>query len=105
MTDEEINRAIVEEIEWKPQTLDTDYNGVPWPDYPPDYCKDLNAIHAEMNRAFGQTTMWESFVRNILSNQPEVGVLDSLVVVARATARQTAEAFLNTLREFKHETK
>lgn len=103
MTDEELNSAIAEASGWKPQTLDTDYNGVPWPDEPPDYCNDLNAMHQVECWMIGNMslmTFWK-YAENLSKHMTHLGS-DGYI---HATARQRAEAFLKTIKKLKEETK
>ncbi len=91
MTDEQINAAIAEVCGWTDVSEVHRSGKAPGADYVgqefiPDYCNDLNAMHqAEKTLRGGE---WDTYV-DLLA--------DTWMQVARATARQRAEAFLRTL--------
>ena len=118
MTDQELNIAIAKLVGWKfhPEFPDG-------PDYPaeytteapdgkmlcgyyPDYCNDLNATHeAEVLLSKTRVHKYAEELMDAVRAYP-IGVIPdwdhdrrSLVVVARATARQRAEALYRTLQK------
>jgi hypothetical protein len=90
MTDEQINAAIAEACGWVP---DCD-RGICWDQHgaaiitPPNYCKDLNAMH-EAEKALSPN-QWNDYALAL----NEVCWHWALI---HAPARQRAEAFLRTL--------
>lgn len=96
MTDNQINAAIAEACGWRSKE---DTNGVPWlwmrtkVDFtvessiePPDYCKDLNAMH-EAEKTMDEE-QWHDYVEYV------GGTWEQAI---HSNARQRAEAFLRTL--------
>ena len=66
---------------------------------PPDYLKDLNAMHEVEKAVFRSSNLWQKFVFEIIETSGGSGMceLDALCCLARATASQRAEAFLRTI--------
>lgn len=95
MTDEQINQRIAEACGWVP---DCD-NGICWDQHgaaiitPPDYCKDLNAMHEAEKVLMHADLLFEYGMHISIDHK-----YDCLL---RATASQRAEAFLRTLGKWK----
>jgi peroxiredoxin len=100
MTDEEINRVIDEFLGWEKckrcDDKDCAYN------QNKNYCNDLNAMH-EAYSTMTEDKQWE-FIKTLVNYQqgsfPLLSRSESLVL-ANATARQRAEAFLRTVGKWK----
>ena len=111
MTDKEINIAIAEVRRWNR----TSNSGSGWqaPDgrldsYPPDYCHDLNAMHeawlstSHTNYRQHWQELYQVVQRDWNKNNPDdrfhyLHQHFRKALIANATARQRAEAFLRTL--------
>jgi hypothetical protein len=116
MNDEKINIAIAESLGWKnckvlpkPQKY-WDVSNVPEmvrigsPPVAgsctfPDYCNTLNAIHEAEKNVFGSSTLWVDFMEHLCDATGAVNtsMVDAMVIIIQATARQRAEAFLRTV--------
>jgi hypothetical protein len=95
MTDEQINAAIAEACGWPGNLICTDFNGNLWPADPPNYCKDLNAMHeAEKVLNSSEEKMYFANLKEIVG---DLIWYRNPCKNYRATARQRAEAFLRTL--------
>jgi len=106
MTDEQINAAIAEACGWtdidglsakglmgKPPKKLCSFN------YLPNYCNDLNAMHEAEETVFKNSILWVDFMEHLCTATGAVNtsMVDAMVIIIRATARQRAEAFLRTL--------
>lgn len=96
MTDQQINQAIAKVCGWPGNLICRDFNGNLWPADPPDFCRDLNAMH------------WAENQLGVASNMVEyTNALYEMACVAQTLtnrwnpyglpARYRAEAFLRTL--------
>lgn len=96
MTNDEINKAIAETCGWILTAMNWWYKDGEYFALPPDYCKDLNAIHeAEKITLKNNALLWHryaSFLDRDYCNQP---------YTIGSTAWQRAEAFLKTLNLWK----
>jgi hypothetical protein len=114
MSEDEINRAIAEHLGWKFIPCHDDgfgkATGERWLDSdgdigltPPDYCRDLNAMHEAEKAAFGNSSAWAEFAFQLISvlNAYGMSELDGMTCLLQATARQRAEAFLRTVGKWK----
>jgi hypothetical protein len=101
MTDSEINKIIAEYIQWKPAIIFRDMTGKPFEgwDIPPDYCRDLNAMHeAEKTLSRGQN------YHQLYGFGFYVNTLTQICYqqhILTATASQRAEAFVRTIDKWK----
>lgn len=74
---------------------------------PPDYCRDLNAIHAAESKIIDKPEVWNEYVRKVHWVVSEwvaknLVLREQLVGTAiHATARQRAEALLRTIGKWK----
>jgi hypothetical protein len=105
MTNQEINAAIAEACGWNVTTssfgvppTQTAFSKLHGYDELPNYCEDLNAMH-EAYLTMTEDNQWE-FVKTLVDYTPGSFPLLSRsesLVLANATARQRAEAFLKTV--------
>ena len=92
------NAAIAKAVGWKPQTHERDMAGEPFPDTPPDYVNDLNAMR-DAEAALGP---WKCPL-NKLENAFHNHLINICIwqgdntFATHASAAQRAEAFLKTL--------
>jgi len=99
-TDEELNRIIAEWCGWVPSDGDhkrrnawLEIAGEDWPIRPPNYCRDLNAVHEAEKRILGDLlNMWDKYCE-LLGG--------SLYHCAHADASQRAEALVKVIEEGK----
>jgi len=123
MTDQEINKAIAEycgekviSLPFIPREIVVDKNtfftkeaAAQWRIvYPtgasvkviPNYCEDLNVMKEVENDAFGNSTLWIKFMEHLcdITGAVNISMVDAMVIIIRATARQRAEAFLRTVK-------
>jgi hypothetical protein len=97
MTPEAQQIAIAEACGWKPNPFQMDMRGQVFPQSPPDYLNDLNAMHEAQKILSGQQV--DAFVTTLcLKVQPKPSLWD-------ATAAQRAEAFLKALNLWKEDSK
>jgi hypothetical protein len=109
MNDEEINRAIAEQLGWR-DLKKGPYDGTYFGRYKdhtlnpiPNYCGDLNAMH-EAEGVLGPK--WVSYCEQLLEvAEPEPRTLEVCHYwnLLHATARQRAEAFLRTVGKWRGE--
>ena len=93
MNKEKQRIAIAEACGWKPNPFEIDMSGQVFPQSPPDYLNDLNAMHeAEKILTHDQA---DSFTEFLWSQYPGHVLFDSYIW--HATAAQRAEAFLRTI--------
>ena len=109
MTNEQINVAIAQACGWtilkKPLSgfgfaaYAKEPNGDPSPGIP-DYCDDLNAMHEAEKTVFGNSILWVEFMERLCDATGAVNtsMVDAMVIIIQATARQRAEAFLKTVK-------
>lgn len=107
MTNEQINAAIAEACGWEAVCVDGDSgyykgfdNGAELRPDLPDYCNDLNAIHeAEKLFNYEQCEAFSNNVADIVhaANREKDYPVPWHFARIHATARQRAEAFLQTL--------
>jgi len=93
MTDQQINEAIAEVCNWPGNLICRDFNGNLWPSDPPDFCRDLNAMHEAEKIVTSDCNMTYA---NQLARITNAHYSDDPAFFC-ATARQRAEAFLRTL--------
>jgi len=96
MTDSEINKTIAEYIQWKPAIIFRDMTGKPFEgwDIPPDYCRDLNAMH-EAEKILFTTNNWDACAYEAALQK------ETTSWAWHSTAKQRAEAFLKTIGKWK----
>jgi len=96
MTDSEINKTIAEYIQWKPAIIPRDMTGKPFEgwDIPPDYCRDLNAMH-EAEKILFTTNNWDACAYEAALQK------ETTSWAWHSTAKQRAEAFLKTIGKWK----
>jgi hypothetical protein len=95
MTDEQINAVIARECGdyicecCKDICKDCDTN----------YSNNLNAMHEVERTVFGSSNMWVDFMEHLCDATGAVNtsMVDAMVIIIQATAKQRAEAFLRTL--------
>lgn len=120
MTDEQMNVAIAEHCGWRrPSHKDCKKAkknmviGDSWwlnpngdlehPRHIPNYCGDLNAMH-EAEKMLNKGQHWYYINElTVLTEAEWTACLDEVFVVAAATARQRAEAFLKTVNKWEDE--
>jgi hypothetical protein len=101
MTDSEINKIIAEYIQWKPAIIFRDMTGKPFEgwDIPPDYCRDLNAMHeAEKTLSRGQNYYQLYGFGFYITTLTQICYQQHILT---ATASQRAEAFVRTIDKWK----
>jgi hypothetical protein len=108
MTDQEINKTIAEACGWKEVEpwlngdrcfeLNQSVCGYRIEDLP-DYCNNLNAMHEAEKTVFGSSNMWVDFMEHLCDATGAVNtsMVDAMVIIIQATAKQRAEAFLRTV--------
>jgi len=96
MTDSEINKTIAEYIQWKPAIIPRDMTGKPFEgwDIPPDYCRDLNAMH-EAEKILFTTNNWDACAYEAALQK------ETTSWAWHSTAKQRAETFLKTIGKWK----
>jgi hypothetical protein len=96
MTDSEINKIIAEYIQWKPAIIFRDMTGKPFEgwDIPPDYCRDLNAIH-EAEKILFTTNNWDACAYEAALQK------ETTSWAWHSTAKQRAQTFLKTIGKWK----
>jgi hypothetical protein len=103
MTPEAQQIAIAEACGWKPNPFQMDMRGQVFPQSPPDYLNDLNAMHeAEALLDRHEAKLFEEKLFNILES--EVMHTGGFALI-HATAAQRAEALLRTLGKWKETSK
>jgi hypothetical protein len=103
MTPEAQQIAIAEACGWKPNPFEMDMCGQVFPQSPPDYLNDLNAMHeAEALLDRYEAKLFEEKLFNILES--EVMHTGEFALI-HATAAQKAEAFLKALNLWKEASK
>jgi hypothetical protein len=123
MTDQEINKVIAEfcgkkviSLPFIPREIVVDKNtfftkeaAAQWRlVYPtgasvkviPNYCEDLNVMQEVENATFGNSILWVEFMERLCDATGAVNtsMVDAMVIIIQATARQRAEAFLKTVK-------
>ena len=92
--------AIAKASDWKPNPFIRDMSGQVFPQSPPDYLNDLNAMHqAEKVLTQAQDYQYRDSVL------PAVCKDGSGMIALTATAAQRAEAFLRTIGKWKEASK
>lgn len=100
MNKEQQRIAIAEACGWKPNPFEMDMCGQVFPQSPPDYPNDLNAMHeAEKVLNYEQLADMAEFIGVDADQAPA----DSWNILLRATAAQRAEAFLRTINKWEEE--
>ena len=94
MTPEAQRIAIAEACGWKPNPFEMDMCGQVFPQSPPDYLKDLNAMH-EAEKVLNPEQLSEYYIQ----------LASAMFRPFRASASQRAEAFLRTLGKWKEASK
>jgi hypothetical protein len=96
MTDSEINKIIAEYIQWKPAIIPRDMTGKPFEgwDIPPDYCRDLNAMH-EAEKILFTTNNWDACAYEAALQK------ETTSWAWHSTAKQRAQTFLKTIGKWK----
>jgi hypothetical protein len=89
MNKEKQRIAIAEACGWKPNPFQMDMRGQVFPQSPPDYLNDLNAMH-EAEKVLILDCEWATYLDRL-----SVIVAEGSLV--HATAAQRARAFLETL--------
>jgi hypothetical protein len=104
MTPEAQRIAIAEACGWKPNPFEMDMCGQVFPQSPPDYLNDLNAVHDFVSQKFKSKFMlaeYEYMLRACLADgRPTFEVAG--YELANATAAQKAEASLKALNLWKN---
>jgi len=114
MTDQEINKAVAEYCGWSECRLtikgagggtvfETAHGKPPNRKYEascPDYTGCLNAMRVAENVTFGNSTLWIKFMEHLcdVTGAVNVSMVDAMVIIIQATAKQRAEAFLRTVK-------
>jgi hypothetical protein len=64
-----------------------------------NYCTDLNAMHEAEKTVFGSSNMLVDFMEHLCDATGAVNtsMVDAMVIIIQATAKQRAEAFLKTV--------
>jgi len=108
MTDHEINIAIAEACGWKHDTLGKWKKGAMiapdgMPDFPPNYCTDLNAMHeAEKTLTDDELSRFHGLLDSVMDKAPRRNKNISWHAHREtAAAPQRAEAFLRTIEKWK----
>jgi hypothetical protein len=89
MNQEKQRIAIAEACGWKPNPFQMDMRGQVFPQSPPDYLNDLNAMH-EAEKVLILDCEWATYLDRL-----SVIVAEGSLV--HATSAQRAEAFLRTI--------
>ena len=96
MTTEAQQIAIAEACGWKPNPFEIDMRGQVFPQSPPDYLRDLNAMHeAEKRLSASQLSAYVGELANAIINGENKTTLGNQMW--HATAAQRSEAFLKTI--------